>query len=147
MLLGFIIGRIKWRIDHMEKCYTSKLKFIDQASSLGDYKRECDLSCYPCNHDNMGTTSRGVSCKESVCPDVSGDPTDVVYVLYTSGTTGHPKMVCVPHSSIVPNIVDLRSRFNINCDDVIFSAAPLTFDPSYVEVHFYLMRIVHTTSL
>lgn len=33
---------------------------------------------------------------------------DLAYVLHTSGTTGLPKIVKVPHKCIVPNIVHLR---------------------------------------
>ena len=39
------------------------------------------------------------------------DPTgqeDLAYVLHTSGTTGLPKTVRVPHKCIVPNILHLR---------------------------------------
>lgn len=35
-------------------------------------------------------------------------PRDIVYAMQTSGTTGHPKAVFVPHTCIIPNIVDLR---------------------------------------
>ena len=61
-------------------------------------------------------------------------PEAVAYVLSTSGTTGQPVTVRVPHCSIVPNILDLRSKFNLSPDDVVFNASPLTFDPSVVEV-------------
>ena len=70
----------------------------------------------------------------SVCPAIPVRPDSIAYVVTTSGTTGVQKMVQVPHCSIVPNIVDLRSRFNIVPDDVVFNAAPLTFDPTIVEV-------------
>lgn len=40
----------------------------------------------------------------------------------------------VPHCCILPNIVDLRERFRCTQDDRIFNAAPLTFDPSIVEI-------------
>lgn len=33
---------------------------------------------------------------------------DLAYVMQTSGTTGHPKAVFVPHSCIAPNIIHLR---------------------------------------
>ena len=33
---------------------------------------------------------------------------NLAYVMTTSGTTGLPKLVRVPHYCIVPNIVDLR---------------------------------------
>ena len=41
-------------------------------------------------------------------PCLVGWSRDIVYVMETSGTTGEPKAVYVPHSCIIPNIVDLR---------------------------------------
>lgn len=34
---------------------------------------------------------------------------DLAYVLHTSGTTGLPKIVRVPHKCVLPNILHLRS--------------------------------------
>uniref|UniRef100_A0A7N8Y5N9 Aminoadipate-semialdehyde dehydrogenase n=1 Tax=Mastacembelus armatus TaxID=205130 RepID=A0A7N8Y5N9_9TELE len=59
---------------------------------------------------------------------------DLAYVLHTSGTTGHPKIVRVPHKCILPNILHLRSLFQMSADDVVFLASPLTFDPSVVDI-------------
>lgn len=56
------------------------------------------------------------------------------YVLHTSGTTGLPKIVRVPHKCIVPNIQHLRSLFQMSAEDLVFLASPLTFDPSVVEI-------------
>ncbi|XP_075422266.1 beta-alanine-activating enzyme isoform X2 [Ascaphus truei] len=58
----------------------------------------------------------------------------LAYVLHTSGTTGVPKIVSVPHQCIVPNIHHLRSIFSITPDDLVFLASPLTFDPSVIEL-------------
>uniref|UniRef100_A0A8C7MBT9 Aminoadipate-semialdehyde dehydrogenase n=2 Tax=Oncorhynchus kisutch TaxID=8019 RepID=A0A8C7MBT9_ONCKI len=58
----------------------------------------------------------------------------LAYILHTSGTTGLPKTVRVPHKCIVPNILHLRSLFQMTPDDVVFLASPLTFDPSVVEI-------------
>ncbi|XP_070119877.1 beta-alanine-activating enzyme isoform X4 [Equus caballus] len=58
----------------------------------------------------------------------------LAYVLHTSGTTGKPKIVRVPHACIVPNIQHFRVLFEITQDDVLFLASPLTFDPSVVEI-------------
>ena len=63
------------------------------------------------------------------------DPTSLAYLLHTTGTTGQPKPVRAPHCCVVPNIVDLRERFAMSPDDVVLNAAPLTFDPSVVEVN------------
>ncbi|XP_041791276.1 beta-alanine-activating enzyme isoform X2 [Chelmon rostratus] len=59
---------------------------------------------------------------------------DLAYVLHTSGTTGLPKIVRVPHMCILPNILHLRSLFQMSADDVVFLASPLTFDPSVVDI-------------
>ncbi|XP_029285860.1 beta-alanine-activating enzyme [Cottoperca gobio] len=59
---------------------------------------------------------------------------DLAYVLHTSGTTGLPKIVRVPHKCILPNILHLRSLFQMSADDVVFLASPLTFDPSVVDI-------------
>ena len=59
----------------------------------------------------------------------------IAYLLHTTGTTGQPKPVRAPHCCVVPNVVDLRGRFAMSPDDVVFNAAPLTFDPSVIEVN------------
>ncbi|XP_026913005.1 beta-alanine-activating enzyme isoform X3 [Acinonyx jubatus] len=58
----------------------------------------------------------------------------LAYVLHTSGTTGIPKIVRVPHACILPNIQHFRLLFEITQEDVLFLASPLTFDPSVVEI-------------
>lgn len=58
----------------------------------------------------------------------------VAYVMHTSGTTGSSVPVHVPHCCITPNVLDLRRRFCIHHNDVVFNAAPVTFDPAIVEV-------------
>ncbi|XP_077518824.1 aminoadipate-semialdehyde dehydrogenase isoform X1 [Amblyomma americanum] len=58
----------------------------------------------------------------------------MAYVMFTSGTTGEPKVVRVPHECALVNIQHLRSIFNISEEDIIFQAAPLTFDPSVIEI-------------
>lgn len=62
------------------------------------------------------------------------------YGIQTSGSTGRKTSVLVPHSCICPNIVDLaRNLWNVTGKDVIFGAAPPTFDPHIVELFTALM--------
>ncbi|XP_070613319.1 beta-alanine-activating enzyme [Erythrolamprus reginae] len=63
----------------------------------------------------------------------------LAYVLHTSGTTGLPKIVRVPHKCIVPNILHLRQVFKITPDDMVFMASPLTFDPSVIDLFITLV--------
>ncbi|KAF2362615.1 Pyrrolo-quinoline quinone repeat [Trinorchestia longiramus] len=58
----------------------------------------------------------------------------LAYAITTSGSTGVPKIVFVPRSCIAPNIRDLVREFQITDKDVIFNAAPLSFDPSIVNI-------------
>lgn len=44
----------------------------------------------------------------------------LAYCITTSGTTGQPKVVKVPHACIVPNITDIRSMFTINHNRLSF---------------------------
>ncbi|XP_066488528.1 beta-alanine-activating enzyme isoform X2 [Tiliqua scincoides] len=58
----------------------------------------------------------------------------LAYILHTSGTTGIPKIVRVPHKCIVPNVLHLQDVFKVTPDDTVFLASPLTFDPSVIEL-------------
>ena len=155
-------------MDKRPECSIDRVELQDPAI-LQEYGQDCDLSCYMCQKEfkkgdsntshktcqqDTDASSHNLAAQLLSCngrPVVSTCPGSIAYVLYTSGTTGDPKMVRVPHCSIVPNVVDLRSRFTITPDDVIFNAAPLTFDPSIVEVisslaHFTDINLVHCYS-
>ncbi|KAK3930866.1 Beta-alanine-activating enzyme [Frankliniella fusca] len=58
----------------------------------------------------------------------------MAYAVLTSGSTGQPKIVRVPHSSVVPNIISLIDLCNVTSRDVIFLSSPSTFDPSVVDI-------------
>jgi acyl-coenzyme A synthetase/AMP-(fatty) acid ligase len=53
----------------------------------------------------------------SHCPNVETPELlhkDIAYSMTTSGTTGNPKQVFVPHKAIVPNIIYFRFAFFID---------------------------------
>ena len=57
----------------------------------------------------------------------------VAYVAYTSGSTGAPKGVCVPHRAVLRLVVGARF-LPVTADDVFLHFAPLAFDASTLEV-------------
>lgn len=59
---------------------------------------------------------------------------DLAYIVTTTGSTGDPKLVFVPWSCCSPNVSDFRDIFKLTEHDVIFSAAPLSFDPSIINI-------------
>ncbi|KAL2089889.1 hypothetical protein ACEWY4_014577 [Coilia grayii] len=90
------------------------------------------------HNSEMKTESRAQTVLPSNVIKTSASMTDgqklLAYALHTSGTTGQPKIVRVPHCCILPNIMHLRDLFEVTADDVVFLASPLTFDPSVVEM-------------
>nr|XP_053651772.1 beta-alanine-activating enzyme-like [Cherax quadricarinatus]XP_053651773.1 beta-alanine-activating enzyme-like [Cherax quadricarinatus]XP_053651774.1 beta-alanine-activating enzyme-like [Cherax quadricarinatus]XP_053651776.1 beta-alanine-activating enzyme-like [Cherax quadricarinatus] len=75
-----------------------------------------------------------INCKKQSIFQKNHIMKDLAYVISTSGSTGVPKYVYVPHSSIMPNILDLVTLFGTEQRDSIFCAAPLSFDPSVVDM-------------
>ncbi|KAF9368878.1 hypothetical protein CPB97_004189, partial [Podila verticillata] len=58
---------------------------------------------------------------------------DAAYVMYTSGSTGQPKGVMIPHRAIA-HLVTNNSSANIGPDDRVAFAINPAFDPSIFEV-------------
>eukprot|EP00039_Didymoeca_costata_P030918 m.32154 g.32154 ORF g.32154 m.32154 type:complete len:913 (+) comp8380_c0_seq3:376-3114(+) len=56
------------------------------------------------------------------------------YIVQTSGTTGRPKIVGVPHEVIVENIESVCSVLSVSESDRIPFTSPLTFDVSFVQI-------------
>jgi amino acid adenylation domain-containing protein len=60
-------------------------------------------------------------------------PDDLAYVMYTSGSTGHPKGVLVPHRGVVRLVVE-NPFASMGPDEVHLLLAPLAFDASTFEI-------------
>lgn len=69
--------------------------------------------------------------------DRQGD--DRLYVLFTSGSTGEPKGVEIPHRGVVRLVHD-RDLFPIEAGQGVMHAAPLGFDASTMEIWLPLLN-------
>ncbi len=61
--------------------------------------------------------------------------TDLLYVLFTSGSTGVPKGVSICHRSVIDYIDWVTETFNITQKDTFGNQAPFYFDNSILDIY------------
>lgn len=69
--------------------------------------------------------------------DVSGQVQDfdrLAYIIFTSGTTGEPKGVCITHRAAMNTICDVNERYELGEEDVYLGLANLSFDLSVFDI-------------
>lgn len=66
-------------------------------------------------------------------PRPTGDGKDLAYVMYTSGSSGRPKAVCIPHRAIV-RLVQNTNYVDLSTDDCIAHLSNVAFDAATFEI-------------
>jgi amino acid adenylation domain-containing protein len=61
------------------------------------------------------------------------NPENLAYVMYTSGSTGVPKGVCIPHRGVVRLVKD-TNYVNFSADEIFLQLAPMAFDAATFEI-------------
>ncbi|MFE6829202.1 amino acid adenylation domain-containing protein [Streptomyces sp. NPDC057690] len=75
-----------------------------------------------------------LAAQPDTAPAVEIAPTDVAYVLYTSGTTGRPKGVLIEHRSVIAFVRAAQELFGLTEADRVLGYASANFDVSVGEM-------------
>src|SRR3546814_14923944 len=76
----------------------------------------------------------------SNAPDVASghpDPNAVKLLLYTSGTTSHPKGVLHSHNSLMAELLAAPYSWGLGASDVVFLPSPFT----HITCYFYALEL------
>jgi len=109
--------------------------------------RECRVKAVltTAQHADLFRDSTGtVLCLDALAEELAAQPTgrlpdglssagDCAYVMFTSGSTGQPKGVAVPHRGVV-RLVRSTNYARFSSDEVWLQIAPLSFDGSTLEI-------------
>ena len=85
-------------------------------------------------------SSRGCAGEEegpaesSPWPGVPVSPRNLAYVMYTSGSTGQPKGVMVPHGGVHNHLLWRQASYRLGEADRLLQKSPLGFDASVWEI-------------
>ncbi|PSB59205.1 non-ribosomal peptide synthetase [Chamaesiphon polymorphus] len=74
-----------------------------------------------------------IATASSANPQQSAKSDDLAYVMYTSGSTGQPKGVCVPYRGVIRLVKD-TNYLDFNNTQVWLQLAPIAFDASTLEI-------------
>lgn len=67
-------------------------------------------------------------------------PTDLAYIIYTSGSNGKPKGVMIEHRSLINRLTWMQSAYAIGSGDVVLQKTPFFFDVSVWELIWFALN-------
>jgi amino acid adenylation domain-containing protein len=88
---------------------------------------------FPCPHLHLPRSGDLGRAEEDGDLALDTGAEDLAYLMFTSGSTGHPRGVAVPHRAVL-RLVLSPNYCRLGPDEVMLQFAPLTFDASTFEI-------------
>lgn len=88
-----------------------------------------ELTAYSLDTDLAALTREDASVLPTILPG------QLAYVVFTSGSTGEPKGVMVPHGALANHAQAAGARFGLQPDDRVLQFTPLCFDAAGEEIY------------
>lgn len=123
----------KERVDKILKQFKPMVIICHKSSIMKEELRkvvssECIfLNIEDCDYYDLNGSEENV--QEKIVAD------DLLYVLFTSGSTGIPKGVTITHRSVINYIDWAKEIFDFNKEDIIGNQAPFYFDNSVLDIY------------
>ncbi|KAK9839969.1 hypothetical protein WJX74_001268 [Apatococcus lobatus] len=86
-----------------------------------------------CVVDSSAWTKQ-VQQQPSSSPNIKPDPDSMAFMIFTSGTTGRPKGVIVPHRGLVNNILHSKDILKWGTEDIIWQRTSISFDMQKLKI-------------
>ncbi len=84
--------------------------------------------------DILRITDDEVTSRPTTPPATAIHPENIAYLIYTSGATGRPKGVMIPHRALSNYILAARDAFQLSPADRVLQFASLAFDAAVEEI-------------
>lgn len=95
--------------------YANNFPLLRKVVMLGERQAQCAIGYEEFLASGAGLADDLILTQQR---EVDGD--DVAYILYTSGSTAHPKGVMLVHQHLVGNMFDIGQRMHFGPDDVVY---------------------------
>lgn len=120
----------KKRFEYMIRDSNVSLVIVDSNETKELKNTSCNFVVYKNLVDH--------ECEDELQLKVEGN--NLLYVLYTSGTTGNPKGVLINNRTVINRLEWMNNQYDFNENDIFLQKTPNTFDVSVWELFGWFFR-------
>jgi amino acid adenylation domain-containing protein len=116
------------------------IKEAQPALVLTEERIKFDLEEYDCEIVCVDSDWNEIAKQSVINPTPVTKPHDLAYVMFTSGSTGHPKGVMITHHGISNRLLWMQDAYQLAQSDRVLHKTPISFDVSVWEMFWPLLN-------